>query len=136
MYHNKCINQAPILYHQPCTNHVHQSCTCTSNCTITMCQPCTSTINTCTIPCANHAHQPRTKPPAKCQYHQDVPQALCQHQVSNMRLNHVPKKEPIYASTSIIPTSTRHASIHVPQPYTISIMICLNHAIHHTIINM
>jgi hypothetical protein len=147
LYH-ACTNITNIpsstnMYHAStmCHNLYHQPCTITSASTMhqtlhhqhmyhTMCQPChqpcTSTINTCTIPCANHAHQPCTKPPPICQYHQDVPQALCQHQVSNMHLNHVPNQEPSYASTSIIPTSTRHASNHVPQT------MCLNHIPYHS----
>jgi hypothetical protein len=79
-----CINM--YLYHQqvhqPCTKpvsplvpqQVHQPCTntCIINHVPTMYmhiklyhikhvhRPCTSTINTCTIPCANHVHQPTT----------------------------------------------------------------------------
>jgi hypothetical protein len=123
MYQNKCINHSPIVdisstivpYHVP-TMHINHK-----HLYHTMCQPCTSTINTCTIPCSNHAHKPY-------QYHQDMPQALCQHQVSNMHLNHVPNQEQSYSSTRIIPITSSNIqhSNHVPQTNVISLMIFLD----------
>jgi hypothetical protein len=45
-------------------------------------------INHVHQPVTQRVHQPCTEPSPICQYHQDVPQALCQHQVSNMHLDH------------------------------------------------
>jgi hypothetical protein len=134
MYHNKCINHAPNLHHQhlyhtmstmPSTmhiNHVHQPSTLYH----TMCQPCTSTMHKTST---NMPISPRcassTMPTSSVQH---APQS-CAKPRTKLCLN----KYYTNINKTCIQSCT---SNHVPQPYTISLMICLNHAIHHNIINM
>jgi hypothetical protein len=76
-------------------------------------QPCTKACtkpSTCTIPSINHVPQP-------------VQPCI---NVTKECLIHIPK---MYLKQCA--QYPRCSSNHVPQPYTISLMICLNHAIHH-----
>jgi len=141
--HQPCINMCHNLYHKPCTitsaSTIHQTCI----------------INTYIVPCVNHAHQPSTPVP----YHAQPCTSTIHKTSTNMPISPrcasrtMPTSSVQHAPQSCVKTRTKIflnkyytninnafiqscTSIHVPQPYTISLMICLNHAIHHNIINM
>jgi hypothetical protein len=114
------INHVPTMY----INYVYQH--------HTMYQPCTSTPYHVPTMYINHHHIPCTMKCAStiCQeYVPNVYQACIY--ITNKCLIHIPKM--YLKQCAQYPTCS---SNHVPQPYTISLMICLNHAIHHNIINM
>jgi hypothetical protein len=104
-----CLNQVPTCtMHQPCINLYlnlyHQPCTITS--ASTMHQTCITNIP-CTIPCANHVHQPSTH----------VPYHVCQPCTSTMPIS------PRCASSTMPTSSVQHAPQSCAKPRT---KLCLN----------
>jgi hypothetical protein len=131
MYHKKCINHAPKLRHQHLYHTISQSCTSTmyinhQHLYHTMCQSCTSTMHKTStyMPISPRCASSTMKTSS----FQHAPQSCAKPRI-NLCLN----KYYMNINNTCIQSC---ASNHLPQPYTISLMICLNHAIHHNIINM
>jgi hypothetical protein len=106
-----------------------------------MYQHCTSTMYIKTIPCTNHVHQPCASTPyhVPTMYHEmcinHIPR-ICAKCVPRMYIDHQQVPHTYTKNLKQCAQYPTCSSNHVPQPFTISLMACLNHAMNHNIINM